>query len=168
MYVLSIYVYVPQTMPSMPNAVDKPLVVQHLQYIYVLGGNINRYVEQQSVSQYNMADSTWKQCSDMPVACTSDKAGVVEHGGTIKVITQDRCLLYADDTDTWTVQQYDDIGEYVNVFVKRGQIWAATEDDNDFYNDNRSYSILSYDDVNNEWKTEKENIKNVWYTRFFL
>ena len=73
-----------QTMPSMPNAVDKPLVVQHLQYIYVLGGNINRYVEQQSVSQYNMADSTWKQCSDMPVACTSDKAGVVEHGGTMK------------------------------------------------------------------------------------
>ena len=149
-----------QTMPSMPSAVDKPLVVQHLQYIYVLGGNCN--YDGQSVFLYNMADSTWKQCSDMPVICSSDDSGVVVHGDKIKVFTPDRCLLYADDMDTLIVKKYDILGEYVNVFIKRGQLWAATEDKD------RSYSLKSYDDENNEWKTEKKNIKNALCTRYFF
>ena len=150
-----------QTMPSMPHAVSFPLVVQHQQYIYVLGGR-NRYDDQQSVSQYNMADSTWKQCSDMPVICSSDDAGVVIHGCTITVFTRDKCFLYNDDTDTWTVQKDGVLDDIVNAFVKRGQIWAATVDKD------RSYSLKSYDDEKNVWKTEKKNIKNAWYTRYFF
>ena len=149
-----------QTMSSMPDAVDMPLVVQHQQYIYVLGGRNKGHYEQ-LVSQYNIEDDIWKRCSDMPVGCYSDSAGVVVHGGTIKVITRDRFLLYDDDTDTWTVQQYDDLGMNVNAFIKRGQIWAAVEN-------NRTYHIMSYDDENNVWKTEKKNINNAWCTQYFF
>ena len=158
-YYLSIGADTWQIMESMPYGVNRSLVVQHQPYIYVLGGCNDRGNCLQSVSQYNMEDDTWKRCNEMPVTCHNYDAGVVVHEGKIKVITRDRCLVYADDTDTWTVQQYDDIGWNVNAFIKRGQIWAAVI--------NRgTYSIMSYDDVKNVWKTEKKKIKNGWYTRY--
>ena len=148
-----------KTMKPMSHELSYPLVVQHQQLIYVLGG-LNYGNELQSVSQYNMEDNTWKSCSDMPVACSSVTAGVVVHDSKIKVITKDRCLVYADDTDTWTVQQYHALGSRVNAFIKGGQIWAVV------FNSG-TYSIMRYDDVKNKWKTEKENIKNAWSTRNF-
>ena len=146
-----------QTKRAMPLELHSPLVIQHQQCIYVLGGI--KSGRQSSVSQYNIEDDTWKQCSDMPVACSSDVAGVVVHEDRIKVITVDKCLMYVDDTDTWTVQQYNKPGDAVNVFVRRGQICAAVQNDD-------TYSMMSYDDVDNVWKTEHERIDNAWVTRF--
>ena len=147
-----------QTKKSMPHAVQWPLVKQHQQCIYVLGGI--KFGYQSSVSQYNIEDDTWKQCSDMPVACSSHEAGVVVHEDRIKVITVDKCLMYADDTDTWTVQQYNKLGDAVNAFVRRGQICAAVWNEG-------TYSMMSYDDVDNVWKTEHERIDNVWSSWLF-
>ena len=144
-----------QTKKSMPHAVNSPLVIQHQQCIYVLGG-----INKNSVSQYNIEDDTWKQCNDMPVACTNHEAGVVVHEGRIKVITVDKCLMYVDDTDTWTVKRYNKLGDTVKPFVRKGQIFAAVRNGG-------TYSMMSYDDVDNVWKTEREKIDNAWYTRFF-
>ena len=90
-------------------------MIEHQQCIYVLGGFNNG--EQSSVSQYNIKDNTWKQCSDMPVACGSGKDGVVIHEGRIKVITV-KCLIYADDTDTWTVKQYNKLGDRIKPLLR--------------------------------------------------
>ena len=147
-----------KTKKSMPHAVSSPLVIQHQQCIYVLGGYISG--SQSSVSQYNIEDDTWKQCSDMPVACASVVAGVVVHEDRIKVFTVDKCLMYADDTDTWTVKRYSKLGDTVKAFVRRGLICAAVRNDG-------TYSMMSYDDVDNVWKTEHEKIDNAWNTRFF-
>ena len=147
-----------QTKKPMPHPVSRPLVIRHQQCIYVLGGYNPHY--QSSVSQYNIEDDTWKRCSDMPVACGSHDAGVVVHEDRIKVITVDKCLMYADDTDTWTVKQYDKPGDAVNVFVRRGQICAAVQNGG-------TYSMMSYDDVDNVWKTEHEKIDNAWEMRLF-
>ena len=147
-----------QIKKSMPHALRSPLVIQHQQCIYVLGGYINGY--QSSVSQYNIEDDTWKQCSDMPVGCDREETGVVVHEDKIKLITVDKCLMYADDTDTWTVKQYHKLGDRVNAFVRGGQICAAVENDG-------TYSMMSYDDVDNVWKTEHEKIDNAWKTRLF-
>ena len=147
-----------QTKKSMLHAVMSPLVIQHQQCIYVLGGYNNGI--QSYVSQYNIKGDTWKRCSDMPVACTSDEAGVVVHEGRIKVITVDKCLMYADDTDTWTVKQYNKLGETINAFVRRRQICAAVQNGDTF-------SMMSYNDVDNLWKTEHEMIDNGWGTWLF-
>ena len=96
----------------------------------------------------------------MPVACSNHEAGVVVHEGRIKVITVDKCLMYADDTDTWTVQQYNKLGRYVNAFLRKGQICAVVQND-------CTYSVMSYDDVDNVWKTEHERIENAWSTELF-
>ena len=136
-----------------------PLVVSSQQCIYVLGGFYHGI--QSSASQYNIKDDTWKRCSDMPVACDSDEAGVVVHEGRIKVITVDKCLMYADDTDTWTVKQYNKLSSRVNAFVRRGQIRAAVR------NGNGTFIMISYNDVDNVWKTEHEKIDNAWETKFF-
>ena len=148
-----------QTRKSMPHEVYRPLVIQHQQCIYVLGGSNDQ--DQSSVShQYNIEDDIWKQCSNMPVACDSLVAGVVVHEDRIKVITVDKCLMYADDTDTWTVKQYSKLGDTVNAFVRRGQICAAVQNGD-------TYSMLSYDDVDNVWKTEHNSIDNAWNTWLF-
>ena len=147
-----------QTKKSMSHAVLSPLVVQHQHCIYVLGGYNNGY--QSTVSQYNIKDDTWKQCSNMPVACSSNEAGVVVHEDRIKVITVDKCLIYANDTDTWTVKQYSKLGRAVNAFVRGGQICAAVQNGD-------TYSMMSYDDVDNVWTTEHEKIDNVWRTGLF-
>ena len=147
-----------QTKKSMSHKVQCPLVIQHQQCIYVLGGI--KFGYQSSVSQYNIEDDTWKQCSDMPVACDSQDAGVVVHEGKIKVITVDKCLMYDDDTDTWTVKQYNNLGDRVKAFVRGGQIYAAVQNGD-------TYSMMSYDDVDNVWKTEHERIDNAWNTWLF-
>ena len=148
-----------QTKKSMPYVVSSPLVIQHQQCIYVLGGFF--YGVQSSVSQYNIKDDTWKRCSDMPVACDSEESGVVVHEGRIKVITVDRCLMYADDTDTWTVKRYNKLSSRVNAFVKKGQICAVVR------NREGIFIMISYNDVDNVWKTEHERIDNAWQTKFF-
>ena len=154
-----------QRKKTMPHTVQCPLVIQHQQCIFVLGGYIKTSGYSigilSSVSQqYNIKDDTWKQCSDIPVDCDSDDAGVVVHEDRIKVITVDKCLMYDDDTDTWTVKQYSKLGNSVNAFVRGEQIYAAVQNDD-------TYSMMSYDDVDNVWKTEHERIDNAWYTRFF-
>ena len=148
-----------QTKKSMPHAVRDPLVIQHQQCICVLGGKKYSGI-QSSVSQYNIKDDTWKQCRDMPVACSSEEAGVVVHEGRIKVITVDKCLMYADDTDTWTVKQYNKLGDAINAFVRSRQICAAVQNGDTF-------SLMTYDDVDNVWKTEHERIDNAWLTWSF-
>ena len=157
-YCLPFGSYAWQTKKSMSHEVMVSLVIQHQQSIYVLGG-YNRG-RQSSVSQYNIKDDTWRRCSDMPVACSSVVAGVVVHEDRIKVITVNKCLMYADDTDTWTVKQYNKLGSAVKPFVRKGQICAAVENDD-------TYSMMSYDDVNNVWKTEHERIDNAWGTWLF-
>ena len=147
-----------QTKKSMSYAVQWPLVIKHQQSIYVLGGYNNGH--QSSVSQYNIEDDTWKQCSDMPVVCNSEEAGVVVHEGRIKVITVDKYLIHADDTDTWTVKQYNKLGGKINAFVRRGQICAVVRN-------YPTFSMMSYNDVDNVWKTEHEEIDNAWYTWLF-
>ena len=157
-YYLSLGSDVWQTKKSMPRAACRPLVIQHQQCIYVLGGYNNG--NQSSVSQYNIKDDTWKRCSDMPLACSNEDAGVVTHDNKIRVITRRNCLMYADDTDTWTVKRYNRLGIAVNAFVMRGQICAVVQNDG-------TYSMMSYDDVDNVWKTEHEKIDNAWYTWLF-
>ena len=142
-----------QTKKSMSHGLYRPLVIQHQQCIYVLGGR-NNHGPQFSVSQYNIKDDTWKKCRNMPVACNNHEAGVVVHKDRIKVITEDKCLMYADDIDIWAVKQYDKLGNKVNAFVRSGQICAAMLN-------GRIYSMLSYDDVDNVWETEHEWIDNV-------
>ena len=148
-----------QTKKAMPHTVRSPLVVQHQQCIYVLGG-FNNGTPSSVAQKYNIEDDTWKQCSDMPVACTNHVAGVVVHEDRIKVITEDKCLMYADDTDTWTVKHYSRLGDSVKAFVRKGQICAAVRD-------GHTYSMMSYDDVDNVWKTEHERINNAWHAWFF-
>ena len=130
-----------QTKKPMPRAVSSPLVVQHQQCIYVLGG-FNNGTPSSVAQKYNIEDDTWKRCSDMSVACSSVVGGVVVHEDRIKVITVDKCLMYADDTDTWTVIHYGRLGDSVKAFVRKGQICAAVRD-------GHTYSMMSYDDVDN-------------------
>ena len=96
----------------------------------------------------------------MSVACSGEKSGVVVHEGRIKVITVDKCLMYADDTDTWTVIRYNKLGDDLNAFVLGGQICAAVQNGG-------SFNMMSYDNVHNVWKTEHEEIDKVWGTWLF-
>ena len=147
-----------QTKKSMPHEVRDPLVIQHQQCIYVLGGYYNGI--QSYVSQYNIKGDIWKRCSDMPVVCSSVEAGVVVNDGRIKVFTVDKCLMYADDTDTWTVKRYNKLGDRINAFVRRGQICAAVWNGG-------AFSMMSYNDVDNVWKTEHKKIDKALVTRSF-
>ena len=161
-YYLSLSDYTWQTRKSMPHAVRSPLVIQHKRCIYVLGGYHSgsmRIKMTSTVLQYSIEDDTWQKCKDMPEACSNYRAGVVVHGNRIKVITVDRCMMYDDDTDTWTVQQYDNLGVRVKAFIKRGQIWAVVVND--------TCSLMSYDDVNNMWNTELEEPDESWDTMLF-
>ena len=153
-----------QIKKSMSHAVRLSLVVQHQQCIYVLGGVDDNVYLQSSVSQYNIEDDTWKQCSNMPVPCSSLEAGVVVHEDRIKVITVDTCLMYVNETDTWAVKTFTRIGgngTTINAFIRKGQIWAALQ------KPDGTHSMMSYDDVDNVWKTEREGIDIAGYTGLF-
>ena len=158
-YYFSPGIYTWQTRKSMPHAVSCLLVIQFKRCIYVLGGFDIDGNMQSTVSQYNIEDDTWKECGDMPEACSSEGAGIVVHENRIKVNTKDRCMMYDDDTDTWAVQQYDDLGGRVKTFIERRKIWAVVR--------NGTYRLMTYVDVDNVWNTELEGIDNALYTTLF-
>ena len=145
---------------EMLNSVHSPLVIRHQQHIYVLGGYNDFNVPRSSVSQYSIQDDKWKQCRNMPVACNSSVSGVVVHEDRIKVITVDRCLMYAEDTDTWTVQQYKRLGNYVNAFIKCGQIWIVVQYNGEF-------KMGSFNLEGNFKQVEHESIDNAWSLKLF-
>ena len=149
-----------KTITLMPQKVCSPLVVQYQQCIYVLGGFNTVY--QFSVLKYNIDDDSWEQCTDMPVACSSHGDGVVVHEDRIKVITTDKCLVHSYDTDTWTVKHYYKLGHAVNAFVRNGKIWSVV-----LNHDTYTYSMMSYDDVDNVWNTEHKSIDNACLTSLF-
>ena len=161
-----------QIKKSMLHVLRSSLVIQHQQCIYVLGGYNKNCYQSSSVYQYIIRKDKWKQCSDMPIACTSEAAGIVVHDDGIKVITVESCLMYAADTDTWTVKSYNKLGSQVKAIVRRGQICAVVQDDVLIENGrawSRDFSTMSYDDVENVWKTvtKFESMDDVWDTTFF-
>ena len=159
LYYLSFSSDVWQIKKPLPYTVWTPLVIQHQQFVYVLGGcNING--EQSSVSRYSIEDDTWMRCSDLPVRCSSDTAGVVVYHSRLTVVTVDSCVVYDANTDTWTGQHYNKLGYNVNAFIKRGQIWAAVLRD-------VGCSLMSYDGVHNVWTTEHEHAENAIKTKLF-
>ena len=149
-----------QAKKSMPLAVGDPLVIQHRQSIFVLGGQGVNYSFLNSVLKYNIAGDTWKRCKDMLVHCDRHVAGVVVYKNRIKVITVNQCLTYDVDNDMWYTELYTKLGDKLNAFVYRGQICAAVQNDG-------KCSIMSYDDRFNVWKTEYERIDQVWCTKLF-
>ena len=157
-YHLSLSSHAWQAKKSMPLKLRSPLVVQYQQYIYALGGYDPCL--HSSVSQYNIKTDTWKRCGNMPVGCDAEDSGVVVHKDRIKVITVDQCLIYADDTDTWTVKQYNNVGDAIKPHVRRGQICAAVWN-------NGTYRMMCYNDVDNVWKTENKKVVNSWRTKLF-
>ena len=157
-YHLSFGDYTWQMKQTMPYDVDGSLVIQHQNCIYMFGG-WNRHGKLSSVSRYSIANGTWKRLRNMPVACSKFNEGVVIHDNKIKVITTDKCLVYHDDDASWTVKRYANLGNGIIPFIKIGQIWAAV----DKYGTN---SIMSFDHVENVWKTEKK-IDNAWHIWLF-
>ena len=157
-YHLSFGDYTWQTEQTMPYDVDGSLVIQHKHYIYVLGG-YNEDGELSSVSRYSTTNGTWKRLRSMPVACSKFNEGVVIHDNKIKVITVHKCLVYNDDIDNWTVKRYESLGNRINAFIKIGQIWAVVDKSG-------TNSIMSFDHVENVWKTEKK-IDNAWHIWLF-
>ena len=141
-----------QKKKSMPHALTYPLAIQHQMFIYVLGGRLNNDEQQASVSKYNIRLDAWERCSDMPTSCDSFHASVVVHDSNIKVITKDILLIYSDNTDTWSAKHFTPCFDWIRVFVKREQICAAVSESNTM---KLFHRVLCYDDVMNEWKTEK-------------
>ena len=157
-----------QIKKSMPHSFHSSLVIQHQQCIYVLGGYNTKGYQSSSVYQYNISEKKWKKFSDLPIACTSEEASIVVHDDRIKVITADTCLMYAADTDTWTLKSYYKLGSQVHAIVRRGQICAVARN-NVVVENGPTFCTMSYDAVNNVWKTVTGpgNIDNVWDTTFF-
>ena len=142
----------------MLHALRYPLAVHHQNFLYVLGGIMDNMELQSSVSKYNIRYDRWERCRDMPVSCISGTAGVVVHKGKVKVITTDKCLVYDENTDSWSVKHFNTIGERVNAFVKQGQICAAVP--TYYYGPQlstiQSHRVMCYDDVMNKWRTVKK------------
>ena len=149
-----------QARKSMPFAVSHALVIQHRHSVFVLGGQSGNHIFLNSVLKYNIANDTWKRCSDMLVHCNSYVAGVVVYEGRIKVITVDQCVTYDVDNDVWYTELYKKLGGGVNAFVYRGQICAVVQNGD-------IWSIMRYDDKFNVWKTEYERIDQAWCEKFF-
>ena len=138
---------------AMPHALRNPLAIHHQPFIYVLGGRLNNHEQQSSVSKYNIQYNAWVRCSDMPVSCDSMDARVVVQNGKVKVVTKDQLLVYDEVTDTWSINHFNRFGEFYNIFVKRGQICAAVAEPATWM---KTHRVMCYDDVRNEWITEKE------------
>ena len=146
-----------QVKKPMPYAVANPLVVQHEQSIFVLGGTVLG-VAQSRVLEYSISDDTWMEHSEMPVACSSLDAGVFAQPGVIYIVTVDKVVFHA--FSRWHAKPWKRFGVKCNAFLKQGQIWGVVQC-------NGTHDIVSYDCKMNEWVTEQETMGNVCDIRLF-
>ena len=147
-----------QTCPSLLEAVALPVTLLHKQYLFVMGsflkdGNVTK------VQRYNIETSDWTFIKNLPFGVNNFIAAAVVYKNRLTVVSSEHLMRYEQESDTWSVKEYKDLGRVPTALVMNGELCTC------IYR-NKKCSLMSYDEEDNVWNVKIDTIPDMLHRRY--
>ena len=139
-----------ETCPPLLEDVVQPVTLLHNQYLFVMGSYFKRGYSTK-VQRYNIETSEWKFIEDLPFGVHNHCAAAVVYKNRFTVVSSEHLMSYEQESDTWSVKEYEDLGEMATALIVDGELCTCIDND-------EKYSFMSYDEEDNVWNVKIDNI----------
>ena len=145
--------------PPLLEDVVQPVTLLHNQYLFVMGSSLEEENYSHKVQRYNIETSEWKFIKDLPFCVDNLSEAAVVYKNRLTVVSREHLMSYEQESDTWSVKQYEDLGEMATALIVDGEVCTC------IYRDGK-YSLMSYDEEDNVWKDKIDNIPDMLSNRY--
>ena len=146
--------------PKLLDDVFQPVTILHNQHLFVMGSNFDTGPSTK-VQRYNLETSKWTFVKDLPSGVYNHKAAAVVYKNRITVVTGKQLMSYQQESDTWSVKDYADLGDVATAMIMDEELCIHVHH---YYNG----SLMRYDEESNVWKIKMANMPNIFARRFFF
>ena len=109
--------------------------------------------------RYNIETSKWTFIKDLPFGVSNIHAGAVVYKNRITVVTRKRLMSYQQESDTWSVKEYKDLGNVATAMMVDEELCTCIKKDD-------NGSLMSYDGEANVWKVKINNMPHILSHRY--
>ena len=143
-----------ETCPPLLEDVGYPVTLLHNEYIFVMGSFIGIENYTQKIQRYNIETSKWKYIKELPFGVYSHCAAAIIYKNRLTVVSSEHLMSYEQESDTWSVEEYDDLGDVSTALMVDGELCTCIEED-------EKYSLMSYDEEDHVWNVKINNIPDM-------
>ena len=136
-----------------------PVTLMHNQYLFVMGSYLGEENYSHKVQRYNIETSEWTFMKELPIGVLSLSASAVVFKNRLTVVSREHLMSYEQESDTWSVKEYEDLGDVSTAFIVHGELCTCI-------NRNGKYSMMSYDEEGNAWNDKKDNISDMLHGKY--
>ena len=148
-----------ETCPPLIEDVLQPVTLLYNQYLFVMGSYLDEENNSHKVQRYNIETLEWTSIKDIPLGVTNFTAAAVTYKNRLIVVSSEHLMSYEQESDTWSVKEYDDLGDVPSALLVDGELCACIEEDEKYY-------LISYDEEDNVWKDKIDDITDMLDTRY--
>ena len=143
--------------PLLENVVQS-VTLLHNQYLFVMGSSLKQG-NSTKVQRYNIETSEWKFIKDLPFGLYNLTAAAVIYKNRLTVVSSKHLMSYEQESDTWLVKKYEDLGWVSTALIVDGKLSTCTKR-------NRKNLLMYYDEEDNVWKVKIDVIPDLLYERY--
>ena len=149
-----------ETCPPLLEAVIQPVTLLHNQYLFVVGSYLGKKdCYSHKVQRYNIEASEWTFIKDLPFGVSNVRAAAVVYKNRLTVVSSEHLMSYEQESDTWSVKEYEDLGLLSTALIVDGEVCTCIDR-------NGKYSLMRYDDEDNVWNVNIDNIPDMLHRRY--
>ena len=148
-----------ETCPPLLEAVVQPVTLLHNQYLFVMGSYLRKEKYSTKVQRYNIETSEWTFIKDLPFGVDNLCAAAVVYKNRLTVVSSEHLMSYEQESDTWSVKKYEDLGDVPTALIVDGELCTCIEED-------VNHSLMSYDEEDNVWNVKIDNIPDMLQWRY--
>ena len=111
------------------------------------------------VQRYNIETSEWTFIKDLPFGVHNLCAAAVVYKNRLTVVSSERLMSYEQESDTWSVKEYEKLGWVPTALIMDGEICTCIYEYGEC-------SMMSYDEENNVWNVKIDIIPDMLDERF--
>ena len=150
-----------ETCSPLLEDVLQPVTLLHNQYLFVMGSVLEQETSTK-VQRYNMETSEWTFIEDLPFAIHNLCAAAVVYKNRLTVLSSEHLMSYEQESDTWSVEEYEELGWVPTALIMNGELCTY------IMTSNKKYALMSYDEEDNEWDVELDNLPAMLHVRYGL
>ena len=144
--------------PKVLSRVFRPVTVLHNQHLFVIGSYFDTGLSTK-VQRYNIETSKWTFVKDLPLGVYNHHAAAVVYKNRITVVTGKQLMSYQQESDTWSVKNYTDLGDVATAMIVDEELCTCVQEGD-------KGSLMSYDEESNVWNVKMANMPYIFTKRY--
>ena len=144
-----------ETCPPLLEAVVRPLTVMNNKHLFVMEPS----TDVTKVQQYNIETSECTYIKDLQFDTFNNYCAALFYKNRLTLVSSDQLMSYEQESDTWSVKEYDDLGEMATALIVDGELCTCIEKD-------EKHFLLSYNEEDNMWNVKIADIPDMLDNRY--